>query len=115
MGRHDKTLDILMELPSRSDVRWAAFVALIENKGGTVAAGAGSRFRLSLKGARAVMHRPHPGEQMSKAQASSARDFLIAAGLKPGAATPDPPPEAAAELIEEARPARKPTKEGGPS
>lgn len=88
MSKHDKTLDAIFELPSRSDLRWAAFVSMVESRGGKVTPGAGSRFRFEYGDVRAVIHRPHPGEQMTKAQTKSARDFLDAAGIRPVPPTP---------------------------
>lgn len=96
MAKHGKTLAAVFEQPPRSDVRWADFVALAEARGCQVKPGAGSRFRFAHGEVRAVIHRPRPGEQMSKAQLRSARDFLDAAGIRPDAsgATPtkDHPP-----------------------
>jgi hypothetical protein len=83
MGRHDKTLAEIFERPTRKDVRWTAFVGLLRHRGGDAKPGAGSRFRCEINGARAVIHRPHPGDVMNEGQVEAARALLQAGGVTP--------------------------------
>ena len=77
------TLGAIFARPARSDLRWADIEGLIAALGGTITVGAGSRARATLKGARAVFHRPHPRPTASKATVEDVRAFLRSAGVEP--------------------------------
>ena len=84
--RHCRTLCRIFERPTRADVEWDDFVALVEKLGGHVSTGgrtSGSAHRALLNGCRAVLHKPHPDPRMKKGSVESARDFLMAAGTTP--------------------------------
>lgn len=84
MGKHDKTLADLFELPTRADVRWTAVKALITSLGGKVDdRRAGSRVGLLLNGVKGLVHSPHPGDVMKRSSVKAVRDFLSHAGFKP--------------------------------
>jgi hypothetical protein len=51
--------------------------------GAEVNEGAGSHVWVTLKGVRAVFHRPHPEQEAGKLMVRSVRDFLENAGVRP--------------------------------
>lgn len=65
---HEKSLAGIFERPTRADVRWSEFAALVRNLGGSAepSKGNGSRILVKLNGHRATFHRPHPGDIMPK-------------------------------------------------
>lgn len=77
------TLAAVFARPARSDLRWSDIEGLIAALGGRVSAGAGSRARAELNGARAVFHRPHPRPTTAKATVEDVRAFLRSAGVEP--------------------------------
>lgn len=84
--RHCRTLCRIFERPTRADVGWDDFVALVKKLGGQVSTGgrtSGSAHRALLNGRRAVLHKPHPDPRMKKGSVESVRDFLTAAGVTP--------------------------------
>lgn len=80
-SRHRKTLERIMELPTRSDVAWVDIEALFIHLGADLSEGKGSRLRVALHGTRAVFHRPHPQKETDKGALGSVRLFLITAGV----------------------------------
>jgi hypothetical protein len=82
--KHDRTLAAIFAEPTRANIRWDDFVALVESRGGLVESRGGSAFRFRLAGARPLsLHRPHPGKEMKKWAVEDARQFLREAGITP--------------------------------
>ena len=54
----------------------------MEHLGAEITEGNGSRVRVTLRGVRAVFHRPHPEKETDKGAVGSVRDFLDAAGVE---------------------------------
>lgn len=54
---------------------------LFRDHGAAIKEGAGSRIRVTLNGARANFHRPHPSPNTDKGAVMSVRRFLMAAGV----------------------------------
>lgn len=82
-GKHDKTLEAIFAEPARSNIRWDAFVGLVESRGGSVRGAGGSPFIFVLNGVREVFHRPHPNTEMPRTLVRRARRFLSDAGVTP--------------------------------
>jgi hypothetical protein len=82
--RHRRTLGRIFAEPTPADLRWRDIEALLRAVEAEVSEGAGSRVRVALVGVRAVFHRPHPGPETTRGLVRAVRDFLIAAGIKPG-------------------------------
>jgi hypothetical protein len=82
-SKHDRTLAAIFEAPTRSDLRWHDFVALVRYHGGTVRNGKGSRRRLTIGSRSANFHEPHPGGEMKKYAVEAARAFLLDSGVRP--------------------------------
>lgn len=81
MGRHERTLHAILEEPTRSGVTWRAVEALLLTFGAELSEGHGSRVRVALNGVRAVLHRPHPTKELSRAMVRSLGEFLANAGV----------------------------------
>jgi len=80
---HRKTLAAIFAEPVKSGVRWRDIEALFAALGATIEQGRGSRVRISLNGADADFHRPHPRPETDKGALKSVRRFLTEAGVKP--------------------------------
>ena len=70
--------------PVPTDLRWNEIEALLRAAGAEISEGAGSRVRVALGGVRAVFHRPHPSPEVRRGAVRAVRDFLAAAGVRPG-------------------------------
>jgi hypothetical protein len=82
--KHTRTLEAVFEKPTRGDVKWSAVVALVRKLGATVnEKRAGSRVAFALHGRVFVIHKPHPGSELSKGSLESLRDFLKGLGIRP--------------------------------
>jgi HicA toxin of bacterial toxin-antitoxin, len=90
VGKHDRTFEALFATPTRANVRWSDAVGLVVHYGGTVIASGGSAHKFTMpNGASAVIHKPHPGNQLSKGRVEAFRDLLIRTGLEPAAREED--------------------------
>ena len=81
MTKHEKTLQAIFEKPTRSDIEWREIEALFRSLGAGITQGAGSRVRVTLKGAKATFHRPHPRKEAKKHQLKEVPRFLEFAGF----------------------------------
>jgi hypothetical protein len=81
-SKHPRTLEMVVENPTRADIRWDEIVALIRALGGTVSNGAGSRRRIFLFRP-AIFHEPHPEHTVDKGAVRSVREFLRNVGVQP--------------------------------
>ncbi|MDT7858326.1 type II toxin-antitoxin system HicA family toxin [Rubrivirga sp. S365] len=82
--KHARTLAAVFERPTRGDVEWSAVVALVRKLGATVSEKrAGSRVAFAFDGRVFVIHKPHPGRELSKGSCESLRDFLRACKRTP--------------------------------
>jgi hypothetical protein len=82
-AKHRRTLTALFAVPTRNNIRFADIEVLIVALGGEVRGGAGSRVAFELRGARAYLHRPHPGREARRYQVEEMREFLRALGVRP--------------------------------
>jgi len=78
--KNQRTLEQIVERPTRADVRWEDVEHLLAALGATIEEGRGSRVRISLNGVRASFHRPHPQRIAGKAMVDDVRRFLDEAG-----------------------------------
>lgn len=78
-----RTLQEILERPTRSDIRWSRIEALIRALGGEVSQGRGSRVRFRLGERVATFHGPHPERVTGKATLEDVRRFLENAGVRP--------------------------------
>jgi hypothetical protein len=78
-----KTLAALFADPIRANIAWDDVESLLMALGASRTPGGGSMMGFILSGVRAVLHRPHPGHELSKSGARKVRGFLIAARAWP--------------------------------
>jgi hypothetical protein len=81
--QHDRVLQAIFDVPTRSNIAWGDAVSALEGRGVLVVPSGGSRFRLAANGVRIVVHRPHPGAEMSKPLVERIRVFCEQAGIEP--------------------------------
>ncbi len=81
--RQRKTLQHLFERPERSDIRWSEIESMLRALGAEITEGQGSRVRISLKGERADLHRPHPKPVLKKWTVRFLRGWLSSLGVRP--------------------------------
>ena len=79
--KHRKTLERLLEAPTRSDIRWVDIESLLVALGAEMSEGRGSRVRIYLNGVRAVFHRPHPRPVTGRGAVRSVARFIVEAGV----------------------------------
>ncbi|MFW5836793.1 MAG: type II toxin-antitoxin system HicA family toxin [Desulfovibrionaceae bacterium] len=82
-SRQRKTLAAIFFRPTKSDIEWAAIESLFKALGASIAEGRGSRVRISLRGAAATFHRPHPKPQADQGLVDNVRKFLQDVGVEP--------------------------------
>jgi len=80
-SRHARTLHAIQSDPVRTNIHWHDVEALLVAVGAEISEGRGSRIRVVLRGVKAVLHRPHPEKELSKAMVRSVREFLYNAGV----------------------------------
>lgn len=83
MGKHEKTLQAIFAVPTRSNILWRDIESMLRAYGADVSEGSGSRVRIAFNGVRAVFHRPHPRKETDKGSVESMRRFLNEAGVRP--------------------------------
>ena len=67
----------------RANVSWNDVVALLAAAGCTVRPLRGSIFEARLGDERLIIHRPHPGNELSKGRVRSVHDFLTILEINP--------------------------------
>jgi hypothetical protein len=85
-GKHRLTFEQIFASPTRSNIKFADVKALLENLGAKVSSRgktSGSRVCFTLCGKKAIVHKPHPGNELGKATVHDIRAFLTAIGVKP--------------------------------
>jgi HicA toxin of bacterial toxin-antitoxin, len=82
-GKHRKTYDALQSNPVRANISWNDVVALLAAAGCTVKGLTGSIFEFKLGNEKLLIHRPHPGKELSKGRVRSVREFLELLRINP--------------------------------
>jgi hypothetical protein len=80
-SKHRKTFDALYANPVRANIAWSDAVSMFEKLGATVKGVGGSMFEVDLNDVKAIFHRPHPGNELSKGRVRAIRTFLDQAGV----------------------------------
>ncbi len=84
MGRkHSRTLAAVFAEPTRANLAWLDAVSLLESLGAIVRPAGGSVFHIALNGVVITLHRPHPGNELSKGRVRALKEFLTEAGISP--------------------------------
>lgn len=83
-SKHRRTLERLFAVPTLSNIKFGDIELLVKALGGEVRQGDGSRVTFELDGgARAYLHRPHPGNQAKRYQVEQVREWLRGKGATP--------------------------------
>ncbi len=80
-SKQQRILKSVFTDPVPSNILWSDIESLLKALGATLQEGNGSRVRVTLNGARAVFHEPHPEKETNKGAVKSVREFLINAGI----------------------------------
>jgi HicA toxin of bacterial toxin-antitoxin, len=77
------TLEGLFADPARANIAWHDVESLLIALGAELTEARGSRVCVILNERKAVLHRPHPGNEIGKPMVRGLRSFLIEAGIEP--------------------------------
>jgi hypothetical protein len=81
--KQKKTLSMIFEKPTRSDISWQETVSLLMEIGAIMKEGSGSRIRFKCRGYSLHVHAPHPEKVISKSTIETLRGFLTDIGVAP--------------------------------
>ncbi|MEI8173938.1 MAG: type II toxin-antitoxin system HicA family toxin [Deltaproteobacteria bacterium] len=81
--KQKKTLAMIFEKPTRSDISWQETVSLLLAIGAIKKDGKGSRVRFRCRDYSLHVHAPHPGKVIAKGAAETIRGFLTDIGVAP--------------------------------
>lgn len=82
-AKQKKTLTMIFEKPTRSDVHWQESVSLLLGIGAIMKEGKGSRVRFKYRDYSLHVHAPHPGKVIAKGAVEAIREFLTDIGVAP--------------------------------
>ena len=83
MGKHEKTLEKMLQHPLPSNLAWADVESLFVHYGAEVKERKGSAIRVTLNGHKAYFDRPHGGDNKAdKGAIETALALLRKAGIK---------------------------------
>jgi hypothetical protein len=83
--KQEMLLRSLFDGPVSGNVHWREVESLLEHLGARVEPHHGATFRIVLNGVEGFLHRPHSGGTCTKQDVRNLRDYLITAGVGPGA------------------------------
>jgi len=82
-AKQKKTLVMIFEKPTRSDISWQVTVSLLLRIGAVMKEGKGSRVRFKRPDCSLHVHAPHPEKAISKGTVEAIRGFLTDIGVAP--------------------------------
>jgi len=82
-AKQKKTLSMIFEKPTRSDISWQETVSLLVRIGAVMKEGHGSRVRFKYRDRSLHVHAPHPEKVISKGTVETIRGFLTDIGVTP--------------------------------
>jgi len=82
-AKQKKTLAMIFEKPTRSDIHWQETVSLLLGIGAIMKEGKGSRVRFRCRDYSLHVHAPHPGKVIAKGAVETIRGFLTDIGVAP--------------------------------
>lgn len=82
-NRQRKTFEAIFKQPTPANIGWTEVEALLMGLNSERNEGDGSRVRFKLNGVVSVFHRPHPGNECTRPQIRTVRDFLERSGNTP--------------------------------
>ena len=81
-AKQKKTLAMVFEKPTRSDVRYEDVKGILITSGATSRDGKGSRVRFEKGSSSIHIHKPHPARVLPKYSVDLIRDFLLEIGVE---------------------------------
>jgi len=81
-AKQKKTLGMVFEKPTRSDVRYEDVKGILIASGATCRDGKGSRVRFEKGSSSIHIHKPHPARVLPKYSVDLIRDFLLEIGVE---------------------------------
>ena len=82
-AKHQRTLAAVFEDPVRANILWNDVAAMLKYFGAKLRNGSGSRVRVTLRGKRTTLHRPHPQKEVNAYTVRDLRQFLLLTGVVP--------------------------------
>lgn len=82
-NKPDPVLTAVFDRPTRRNILFRDFEALVRRLGGEVREREGSRVSFRMNGRILNMHRPHPGKEMLPYQVAEAREWFRSQGVAP--------------------------------
>lgn len=82
-AKQKKTLAMIFEKPTRSDIPWQETVSLLLGIGAIMKEGKGSRVRFKYRDYSLHVHAPHPGKVIAKGAVETIRGFFTDIGVAP--------------------------------
>jgi len=82
-AKQKKTLAMIFEKPTRSDISWQEVVSLLLGIGTVMKEGKGSRVRFKYRDCSLHVHAPQPEKVISKGTVEAIRGFLTDIGVAP--------------------------------
>ena len=82
-AKQKKTLAMIFEKPTRSDISWQETVSLLVRIGAVMKEGNGSRVRFKYRDRSLHVHAPHPAKVISRGTVETVRGFLTDIGVTP--------------------------------
>ncbi len=80
--RQKKTLSMIFDKPTRSDIRYEDVKAVLIASGAICREGKGSRVRFEKGSSSVHIHKPHPARVLPKYSVDLVRDFLLVIGVE---------------------------------
>ncbi len=83
--KHARVIEGIFADPASGNIHWREVESLLKHLGATLESPRGARVRVVLNGVEGTLHRPHHSGLCSKQDIRHLREYLAAAGIKPGA------------------------------
>ena len=81
--KHANLLRALFHDPISGNIHWREIESLLNHVGAKLEPLSGARFRATLNGAEAVLHRPHHNDTLDRSGVKHVREFLAHARITP--------------------------------
>ncbi len=82
-SKHRKTYDAIHADPVRANIAWNDVLTLLGALGASVTPAGGSMHSIDLNGQTIILHKPHPGNEISRTVVRRIRGFLGGTGVNP--------------------------------
>ena len=80
MSKQDKTIAAIFHDPPSSNIHWRDVESLLNHLNAEIVAH-GAQLHVTVNGVEGMLHRPHHGATLNKAEIRHLREFLAACGV----------------------------------